>query len=356
MNDIVSTPRYSLPPVTDLRPPTRREFLQRCGAGLMIWVTLGPVLLADKGSESATTFRKRPEVPKDFNAFLSIGADGHVTCFTGKIEMGQGPVTSLPQMLADELDVALDDVEIVMGDTELCPYDQGTWGSLTTRSFGVLWRTAAAEARAVLIALAAEQLGVPTDQLRTRAGVVELAADPSRRIPYGQLTQGRKIERHVTATPNLKKPSEFKLVGKPLLRRDSRAKVTGKAQYAGDIRLPDMLYARIVRPPAHGARLLRVDTTAARAIAGVVIVEERDLVAVLHALPDVAEEALDRLKAEFAPSPSRLDDQNIYDHLDQSDLPTRVVAHEGDLAQGRAQAVKTLEQTYRNAYVAHAAM
>ncbi len=355
MNADSPAPRYSLPPVADIKLPTRREFLQRCTAGLMIWVTLGPTLVADTVNEGTAPVRPN-SVPKDFNAFLSIGADGRVTCFTGKIEMGQGPVTSLPQMLADELDVPLDSVEIVMGDTELCPYDQGTWGSLTTRVFGPLWHAAAAEARAVLLALAAERLATPVEQLRTHAGAVEVVGDPNRKIGYGELTQGRKIERRLTVTPSLKKPSEFKLIGRPLLRRDSRAKVTGRAQYTGDIRLPGMLYARILRPPAHGARLLRVDTAAARAIPGVVVVEEKGLVAVLHELPDIAEEALGKLKAEFAPSPSTLDNDNIHSHLDNSTLPPRVVSQSGDLAQGRAAATKVLETTYRDGYVAHAAM
>ena len=356
MNNPTSTPRFSLPPVVDLRPPSRREFLQRCAAGLVICVTLGPGLFADTENEGTVVSKRRNEVPKDFNAFLSIGADGRVTCFTGKIEMGQGPVTSLPQTLAEELDVPLDSVDIVMGDTELCPYDQGTWGSLTTRVFGPLWRAAAAEARVVLLALAAEKFALPVEQLRTRAGTVEVTADPTRKIGYGELTQGRKIERRITVTPTLKKPSEFKLVGQPLLRRDSRAKVTGRAQYTGDIRLPGMLYARILRPPAHGARLLRVDTTAARAMPGVVVVDEKGLVAVLHELPDVAETALGRLKAEFEPSPSRLDNENIFTHLDQSTLPTRVIVEHGDIARGRESAVQLLETTYRDGYVAHAAM
>ncbi len=340
----------------DMRPPSRREFLQRCAAGLLIWVTLGPVLAEEGKSESTTVLRKRPQVPKDFNAFLSIGADGRVTCFTGKVEMGQGPITSLPQMLADELDVPLDQVDIVMGDTELCPFDQGTWGSLTTRAFGPLWRAAAAEARAVLLELGAAALAVPVAELRTRDGRVEVAAEPQRFVGYGALTQGRKIERRLTVTPSLKKPAEFKLVGRPLLRRDARAKVTGQAQYTGDLRLPGMLYARFLRPPAHGAKLVSVDTAAARAIAGVVVVEQGDFVAVLHALPDVAEEALGRVRAEFAPSPSRLTHENIHEHLDRSTLPSRTIVAHGDLAQGAADSARVFESTYRDNYIAHAAL
>jgi len=339
------------------RSPARRDFLKNCASGLFVWVVLGPNLGAQQSEASfPVTVRVRPSPGTDFNAFLRIGEDGRVTCFTGKIEMGQGPITSLPQMMAEELDVSLDDVDIVMGDTDLCPYDQGTWGSLTTRTFGPIWRTAGAAARTVLLELAAETWQVPVTQLTVAAGVVADTKDPSRRITYGQLTKGRRIERQVTAPPTLKQPAEFKLVGKPLLRRDAREKVTGKAQYAGDIRLPGMLYASILRPPAHGAKLLRVDAAAARVVEGIVVVEEPGLVAVLHELPDVAEEALGKLRAEFEPSPSRLDDRNIYDHLAHADVKPRVVKQAGSLDAGRARAVKPLETTYLNAYVAHAAM
>ncbi len=338
-----------------MRPPSRREFLARMGAGVLIWVALRAELPAAE-SESAVKSTYRPELPKDFNAFLSIGEDGRVTCFTGKIEMGQGPITSLPQMLADELDVPLDQVDIVMGDTELCPYDQGTWGSLTTRAFGPHWRAAAAEARAVLVELGAAALGVPAAQLVTRDGRVVDSRAPERSVTYGALTKGKRIERHLEVKPDLKKPSEFKIVGKPLRRRDSLEKVTGKARFTGDLRLPGMLYAKVLRPPAHGARLLHADTSAARALPGVTVVELPDLVAVLHPLPDQAEAALDKVKSRFAPSDSKLDDRNIYDHLASYPLPERVTSQSGDLAAGRQEAVRHLDAVYLNAYVAHAAM
>lgn len=338
-------------------PPSRREFLKECAGGLMIWVVLSPILGAQATeADFPVTIKVRPQEAGGFNAYLRIGADGRVTCFTGKVEMGQGPITSLPQMLAEELDVSLDDVEIIMGDTDLCPYDQGTWGSLTTRVFGLQWLAAAAEARAVLLELAAEALGVPAAQLRTHLGTVVDTKDPARQITYGQLTKGRMIERRLTVPPTLKPRSEYRLIGQPLLRRDARDKVTGKALYSGDIRVPGMLYASILRPPAHGATLLRVDTSTLPADEGFVLVQEPGLVAVLHELPDVAEDGLGKLRAEFAPSPSRLDDRNIYAHLENSGVPSRVVREQGDLALGRRQAAKVLEATYRNAYVAHAAM
>ena len=113
---------------------------------------------------------QRRELPKDYNAFLRIDEDGTVYCHTGKIEMGQGPITSLPQQIADELDVALESVKMVMGDTLLCPYDAGTWGSLTTREFSHYLRAAGAEARAVLLQLASEHLEIPVENLQVNKG------------------------------------------------------------------------------------------------------------------------------------------------------------------------------------------
>jgi isoquinoline 1-oxidoreductase len=348
-----------VPASADLRPPTRREFLKKFGGGLVIWIVASDFaadLAGAAESEAARPMRGRPTVPTDFNAFLRIGEDGRVTCFTGKIEMGQGPITSLPQMLAEELDVSVDVVDVVMGDTELCPFDQGTWGSLTTRSFGPLWRAAAAEARGVLLELGSQSLGAPVQDLVADQGTIAVRADPQRRVTYGQLTQGRRIERRLTTRPNLKSPAQFKIVGRSLLRRDAREKVTGQARFSGDLRLPGMLYARILRPPAHGATLKTVNTSAARAIAGVQVIEENGLVAVLHELPDVAEDALAKVRAEFAPSPSTLNDETIFAHLQQSTVPPRTAASGGNLDEGRRLATRTVKAAYRNSYVAHAPM
>ena len=336
---------------------SRRDFIKRLGGGLVVFVTFGDLLL---GQESTHTVRTpagpSPDSPADFNAFLRIGEDGRVTCFTGKIEMGQGPITSLPQMLAEDLDVPLDSVDIIMGDTELCPFDMGTWGSLTTRAFGPTWRAAATEAKAVLLELAADSLKVPVGRLTAQDGAVFDRQDPGRRITYGQLTKGRRIARHLTVRPSLKDVAQFKISGRPLLRRDSREKVTGKAQYAGDLRLPGMLYAKILRPPAHGAKLLGIETAAAQAMAGVQVVRDGDLVAVLHELPDVAEKALGKIKAEFDTPPVVANDRTIFEHLLRVAPAAKLVAASGDLAQGRAQAARDFQTTYLNSYVAHAAM
>ena len=333
-----------------LPSPSRREFIKLLGGGIVI-VVLGDFGLAQDASRERGA---RGRLPSDFNAFLRIGEDGRVTCFTGKIEMGQGTMTSLPQMLAEELEVPLDSVDIVMGDTALCPWDGGTFGSLSTRSFGPALRDAAAEAKGVLLELAAESLKVPQAQLLAKDGMIIDRQNKERRIAYGQLTKGQEIERHLTAKPVLKDPSEFKVIGKEQVHRDAREKVTGKAQFAGDIRLPAMLYAKVLKAPAHGAKLKTVDTEPCKQVAGIQVVRDGDLVAVLHELPDMAEAALAKIKVDFEPSPSDLSDKNIFDHLLKVSSVSRVVAEGGNLEYGRKLAEKKLEKTYLNSYVSHA--
>jgi nicotinate dehydrogenase subunit B len=328
----------------------RREFLKRIGVlggGVVVYFSYGIPL--------ATAQSTRSEVP-DFNAFLRIGTDGRIACYTGKIEMGQGVITSLAQMAADELNAPYDAIDMIMGDTDLCPWDRGTWGSMTTRFFGPKLREAAAEARAVLLEMAAQSLNVPLDQLIAENGVVFDRTQTSKRVTYSQLTKGKTIERHLKGKASLEDVSEFTVVGKPHLRRDAREKVTGNAKYAGDIRLPEMLYAGILRPPAHGARLKSVDSSGAKQMVGVLVVQEGDLIAVLHKHPDKAWEALAKIRAEFEPSKSKLDDRNIFDHLLQVAPAGTVVKEEGNLETGRGLASQIFDSTYVNGYVAHAPM
>ena len=157
---------YSDIDFTDITTPftvNRREFLKILGGGIFVFFM---------ASDFSSTEAQRVQLPTDFNAFLRVGEDGRITCFTGKIEQGQGVITSLAQMLADELDVPYNSVDMVMGDTDLCPWDGGTVGSRTTRFFGPPLRQAGAEAKAVLMELAAEYLKLPIDQLKVEAGVV----------------------------------------------------------------------------------------------------------------------------------------------------------------------------------------
>ena len=296
-NDFLAANFRDIHSYEDFFKSDRRDFLKRVGGGIVIFMAINEALL---GQEEAPRPRGgRGGLPSDFNAFLRIGEDGRVTCYTGKIEMGQGIITSLPQMLAEELETPLDTVDIVLGDTELCPWDMGTFGSMSTRMFGPSLRAAAAEARGVLLELAADALKVPQSQLVAKDGVISDSQDPKNKISYGQLAKGQTIGRHLSSRPPLKQPAQFKIAGQSHTRHDGEAKVTGKAHYAADIRVPGMLYAKILRPPAHGATMKSVDTSAAKAVAGVQVIQDGDMVAVLHQFPDVAEAALGRTWIEY---------------------------------------------------------
>ena len=332
-------------------PLSRRAFLKLMGGGLFIFFCLGDPLAAQQQQRQR---RFRQDLPSDFNAFLRIGEDGRVSCFTGKIEMGQGINTSLAQMLADELEVPLDSVDMVMGDTALCPWDMGTFGSMSTRFFGPPLRAAAAEARAVLIEMAAEYLQTSPSQLTVEAGVIFHTSQKQKRVTYAQLTQGKRIARHLRREAVLEKASDFTIMGVPVTRRDAKEKVTGNAKFAGDIREPGMLHAKIVRPPAHDAKLLRVDTSAATKIKGTRLIKADHLLAVLHEDPELAEEALRQIKAQWMKPAAMVDETTIFDHLMKVAPEGQVVSQGGSLAEGKRISNSVIEHTYLDGYVAHA--
>lgn len=329
---------------------TRRDFLKISGQGIIV------VFTVDISDLLAARSVQQRGAPTDFNAYLRIGEDGRVTLFTGKIEMGQGIHTSLPQMLAEELDVALDVVDPIMGDTALCPWDMGTFGSMSTRFFGPPMRKAAAEAKAVLKELAAERLRVPVARLATRDGAVYDTGNPTAAVTYAELAQGRRIERKASGAAPQDALEDYTVSGVPTLRRDAVDKVTGKARYTADLRVPGMMYAKILRPPAHGSTLLEADTSAAEGMPGALVVRDGDLVAVLHERPDAAEGALRSVEARWQPPTTGPSNADIFEYLAQNVPAPRVVTEAGDLAAGRSAAARVFESTYRTPYWAHAPM
>jgi isoquinoline 1-oxidoreductase len=335
---------------------SRRQFLKRMGllgGGLIVYCAIGDLAAQARAPREGFL---GSNVPTDFNAFLRIGIDNRVTCYVGKIEMGQGPITSFVQMLAEELDVAYESVDMVMGDTDRCPWDAGTWGSLSTRYYGIFVKEAAGEAKGVLKELAAERLICPVTRLVTENGLIFDRNRPMSRVTYGELTAGKIIERHLKDLPSLKPASEYTISGRSYLRRDAFEKVTGKARYTADIRLPGMVYARILRPPAHGAKRLRVDTSTAERMKDVQVIRDGDLIAVLHPHPDGAAKALDSIKADFDLPDTGINDETIFKHL-LANAPEPVVASEaGNPKEGEKKAASIIEETYLNSYVSHAPM
>ncbi len=327
----------------------RRDFMKLLGPGVYFLFCVDGSLF---GQQFQRGFRGYPE---DFNAYLRIAEDGHVTCYSGKVELGQGVTASLAQMLAEELEVPYASVSMVLGDTKLCPWDPGTNGSRSIKNFGPVLRAAGAEAREILIQMAAEHLQLPADRLIAKEGTVSDKSDFQKKVSYGALAKGKAIEKHLEKKPALKHPSDFKICGQSLLRADFLDKVTGKAKFAGDITLPNMLYGKVLRSPAHGAKLKTVDFSAAKEIKDTRIVRDGNFIGVVHPLPDMAEKALSLIKAEYEMPEAEVDNETIFDRLVNAEARDSVVEQNGDLEQGRRQAVLKFDEIYFTPYVAHAA-
>jgi len=330
---------------------SRRKFLKIFGGGIVVTVSANDLLALQ---EAPVRRRFGRALPDNLNAFLRVGGDGRVTCFTGKIEMGQGVVTSLAQMLADELEVSFDSVDMVMGDTDLCPWDMGTFGSMSTRFFGPPLRAAAAEAREVLLELAAEKLEIPRDQLTVRNGVVSNNVDPDQKTSYAEIAKGKTIARRLDRKAVLESVKNFTIVGRPVNRTDAVAKVTGDAKFSGDIRREGMLYACLLRPPAHGATLGEVDASGIEAVDGATMVVDGDLVAVLHATPDGAQRAIEMVAATWKTPDLDLDEDSIFEHLLKVAPAGETLEREGDLDAGMSVSNAEARHTYLDGYVAHA--
>jgi CO/xanthine dehydrogenase Mo-binding subunit len=327
----------------------RRDFFGVAGAGLFVFFRAD---LAE--AQEPAWLPGRQTGPTDLNAYLKIGLDGRVTCLAGKVELGQGAMTELAIALAEELDVALGTIDVVMGDTDLCPYDMGTFGSMCTPLYLPAVRRAGAEAKAVLLQMASERLKVAAGQLRVQAGTISESGKPSNAVTYGQLVEGKRIERRLANVPV--KAAGFQVIGTSPRRKDGPDKVTGRAKYAGDILLPGLLHAAILRPPAHGAKLQSADTSAAEKVSGARVVKDGGMIAVLHERPDIAVAALGKIQAEFENPPDGPDDKTIFDHIQKTAPQPRVVGQSGDLAEGERLATSVIEETYFNSYVAHAPM
>ena len=327
----------------------RRSFVKALGGGIVLF--FAPWSAIDL---MAIPAEQRRSLTKDYNAFLHIAEDGTVSCFTGKIEMGQGVFTSLAQMMAEELNVPLEKVKMVMGDTELCPYDAGTWGSLTTRAFGPAMLAAAAEARTVLIQMASEKLGVQPDRLEVKDGVISEAGNPAASVTYAGLARGKKLERYMDIKPAVEDYRKYTLVGKPLKHSDARDKVTGRAKYTGDLKLPGMLHARIFRPPSHGAKLVSVDLSGAEAVDGVKVLRDGDFIAVVSENRDLADLAVVRINAEYAYDELKVNDLTLFDYINRGEYRSNEVASAGNMSEAPQLCDKLFEHEYHDPYLAHA--
>jgi CO/xanthine dehydrogenase Mo-binding subunit len=282
----------------------RREFLATGGA-LVIGFSFRSQTAHGQGIRSVKSLTLT-----EVESFLTIGADGGLTIYSGKVDLGTGVRTALMQIAAEELDFPLERVQVVQGDTLLTPDQGATISSVSISRGGMEVRRAAATARAALIGEAAKLLDTPAAQLSTRDGAV--VTTDGRRVAYDRLVGGKQLAMKVDPKVRLKDPGAYRLVGKSIPRVDIPAIVTGDFEYMHDFRLPGMLHARVIRPPAMRGRLSTVDDTAAKKISGyLTLVRKQHFLAAVARNEWAALRAARAIKAQWAnweglPSQSKL--------------------------------------------------
>jgi CO/xanthine dehydrogenase Mo-binding subunit len=328
----------------------RRGFFKVLGGGLLVCLAARHAV----SQESGAAVHHDHELPKTLDSWLHISENGEVTAFTGKVEVGQNVRTSLAQQVAEELRVPLTSVRLIMGDTELTPYDMGTFGSRTTPQMGMQLRKVSASARTVLIQMAAERWSADAASLTAADGKIR-DSKTNRSITYAELMHGQKLSKVVADDPELTPANDWKIAGTPAPKTSGRDFVTGAHQYASDIKLPGMLHGKIVRPTAFHAKLVSCDTSQAEKIPGVSVVRDGDFIGVSAADVMTADRAAQAIRAQWD-APPQISDRELFDHLrksapDKSDDQEQYVL--GSIEQSRAQAAKTLQQTYTIAYIAH---
>ena len=328
---------------------TRRQFGKAAGA-LVLAFTLAPRLAGAQAPKLPGSLASNPML----DAWLRINADGSATIFTGKVELGQGILTALAQIAAEELDLPVARVEMISGDTAQTPDEGYTSGSQSIENSGTAIRLACAEARALLVEHAAKRLDLAAEALTVSEGII--AAPDGRKLGYGELAAELDLHREVTARAAPKPLGEQKIVGRSVPRRDIPVKVTGGMAYVQDIRLPGMVHGRVVRPPRYGARLDHVDEAAARAISGVVaVVRDGSFLGVVTEREEQAIKARDALigAAKWSGGSELPDPARLYEQL--MALPTQSAVVSEKQAEA-SPATQTLEATYTRPYMAHASI
>jgi nicotinate dehydrogenase subunit B len=330
----------------------RRDFMRLVGGGLVVLTAL-PRAIAQQ--ESGRGAQGRGEAT-NLGAWLHIDERGKVTAYTGKVEIGQNIRTSLAQAVADELRVPIETIGMVMADTDLTPFDAGTFGSQSTPRMSRQLARAAATAREMLIDRAAERWKLERATLSARDGRIN--SSDGRSLGYGELTSGQQLTGVVAAEPAVTPVDRWQLRGKPLRKVNGRAIVTGAHAFTPDITRPGMQHARIVRPDAIGATLQSLDDSRARALTGVTVVRDGDLIAVVAPTERLARRASALVEAKWAAPSTQPSSETVYQHLKNS-RPAQgggrggAPVTAGDVAGALAASARTFEASYRIPYIAH---
>ena len=332
----------------------RRDFFKFLGAGVVVVSVLKPAIVAQESGGGRQ--RRGESLPQQVDAWLHIGENARVTVYTGKVEVGQNIRTSLSQAVAEELHVPINRIEMVMGDTQLTPFDMGTFGSRTTPTMNPQLRKAAAATREILIGLAASQWKTDQQQLIASDGKI---VDPksNRSIEYAALLKGQQITQSISADQPLIPATEWKVAGQPALKVDGRDFVTGKHRYPSDQKLPNMLYGKVLRQPSFNAILVSADTKKAEQM-GATVVQDGNFVGVAAPSTQAAEAAIAAIQAEWKSEP-QISNKELYEFLRKDAAQGKDPSGDGDhyetgsVDQAMSSADHRLQQTYTVSYIAH---
>jgi isoquinoline 1-oxidoreductase len=335
----------------------RRDFCRLVGGGILVCLVLGKATAQQRGRGQGGA------TPTELGAWLHIGENGQVTAFTGKVEIGQNIRTSLAQVVAEELQLRVEAVQLVMADTDRVPFDMGTFGSGTSPRMAPQLRKVAAAARELLIDLAADKTKAERTTIKVADGKVT-DEKSKQSFTFGELTKGQKLTKTIEDNLPVTSAKDWKVAGKPAAKVDGRAMVTGKHKYTPDVKQPGMMYAKVLRPATLNAKLESVDLKQAEALPGVVAVRDGDFVAVAALSESAAEQAVAAIKAEWVSSP-QISAKELFATLKKGGggggggtggegFGRRGGQNTGSIEKGLAAADHKLNATYTIAYIAHA--
>jgi nicotinate dehydrogenase subunit B len=297
------------------------------------------------------------EVTNRLDDWLAIEPDGTITAFSGKVELGTGVRTALAQIVAEELDVPLERVHMIMGDTARTPDEGYTAGSMTISSSGTALRQAAAEARHAMLKMAAEQLGVNLDELTIRDGVIAMARHPERSLTYAELMGGKVFKLQVTDRVPLKPPETYQIVGTSTPREDLPRKVAGQPSFIQDLRVPGMLHARLVRPPSAAAKLVAMDESSVKDIPGLIkVVQRGNFIGVVAEREEQAIQAAKQLKVQWQEIAGYPPMQDLFTTLRSQPTEDSILVEQGDFEKAFSSAAQQVHATYYQPYHAHASI
>jgi nicotinate dehydrogenase subunit B len=349
---------------------SRRALLKTGGA---LVVSIGMPMSFDTllaVSEAHAQGAKPPLTPDQLSSYIAVNADGTVSAFFGKMDMGHGLFVAIGQIVAEELDVPFKAVKVHMGDTATSVNQGGASGSTGVQLGGKQMRVAAAEARRVLVDMAAEKLALPAGDLTVIDGVVQAKADPAKKASYGELIGGRYFNvqlewnkqygnaLYAPGKAQPKKPSEHKIVGKPIHREDIAPKVFAQEDFVTDVKVPGMVHARMIRPPVAGAKPVKVDEASIKDIPGARVVWQDAFLGVVADKEWDAIQAMQNLKVQWSQEKPPFPPQaTLYDVIRKSPVRKRAVEQNvGNVDDAFKTAARVIEAEYEWPYQSHASM